>query len=1073
LTISRVLVANRGEVAVRVARAVRDAGGEACGVFAADEAGAAYLTAMTTRARLPGSGAAAYLDADALVAAAVKLQAGTLHPGWGFLSESPKLALACAQAGIVFVGPSPDVLALCGDKRRTRDLAVGEGLPVAEAVRDIGGATSLLASTPIMLKAAAGGGGRGMRIVRDPDSLAAAWAEASAEAAAFFGDGAMFAEALIENARHIEVQIAGDGAACVSLGTRDCSLQRRHQKLVETAPASAACMPALEDAARRMAMAMRYRGLGTWEFLVRGRDFVFLEVNPRLQVEHTVTEAVTGLDLVQIQLALAAGATLAQLRLATPPRAAGWAIQLRINAEILSRDGGVRPSAGTLTRFRPPGGPGVRVDHAAVEGAHIGVAYDSLLAKLIVHAPDREACLRRAARALDEFDIEGVATNLPVLRRLLTLPAMRQDALNTQLLESVLADIVAPDTPGAQADHAVVVAPMAGLLVKLLAAVGDTVQAGQSVALLEAMKMQMELRAASAGIVLHVAAHEGDVLREGDLVLRLAVSDHTGNDTAPVAMDLDLVRPDLAALQARVLATLDEGRAEAVARRHAAGKRMARENLGDLFDAGSFAEYGALAVAAQRRRRSMEDLIRVSPADGLVCGIGTVAQRPVAAMAYDFTVMAGTQGFLNHKKTDRLLGVVAADNLPLVLFAEGGGGRPGDSDVMGVAGLDLTTFAAFAARSGQAPLLGIASGSCFAGNAAMLGCCDTVIATADSSIGMGGPAMIEGGGLGRFRPAEVGPVSVQVPNGVIDVVVADEAEAVRQARRYLGYFDGVRGEFAAADQRLLRHAVPEDRKRIYDMRALINNLADADSVFELRAGFAAGIITALVRVEGVAFGLMANNPFHLGGAIDAPAADKAARFLQLCDAHGLPVISLCDTPGFMVGPDTERTAQVRHVCRMFVTGAALRVPVFCIVPRKGYGLGAMAMAGGGFHQSRFTIAWPSGEFGGMGLEGAVRLGYRRELEAEPTPEAREALFERLVGTLYEEGRAINMASYVEIDAVIDPAETRAWIMRGWRSAQAAATQGQRPAAQGQRPAAQGQRPAAQGRRPAARFIDTW
>jgi acetyl/propionyl-CoA carboxylase alpha subunit/acetyl-CoA carboxylase carboxyltransferase component len=1048
----KVLIANRGEVAVRVARAVAEAGLHPVGVFAADEAAASYLDMMASRIALPGTGPAAYLNAAALVDAANAASADALHPGWGFLSESPILARACAAAGIMFVGPSAEVLQICGDKRRTRAFATEHGVPVAEAASAPDAVTALLATGPILLKAAAGGGGRGMRLVREHADLHAAWAEAAAEALAFFGDGTVFAERAIEHARHVEVQIAADGISAISLGTRDCSVQRRHQKLVETAPANTACTPALEQAAQRMAKAMAYRGLGTWEFLVSGASFVFLEINPRLQVEHTVTEAVTGLDLVQLQLRLADGETLSQLGLDRAPPSTGWAIQLRINAEILSPDGSVRPSAGTLARFRPPGGPGIRVDHATREGAEIGVAYDSLLAKLIVHGPDRAATLRRAARAATEFGIEGVATTLPVLRRLLALPEMQDDALHTGFLESVLPEIAPPADAALAADAAEILAPMPGLLARLTVAVGDAVQCGQCVALIEAMKMQTELRAGIAGTVLHITAAEGEILREGQLVMLLEPADHGSIDAANIDHDLETIRPDLATLQARVLATLDAGRAAAVARRHAAGKRMPRENLGDLFDPGSFAEYGALAVAAQRRRRSLEELIRVSPADGLVCGIGTVAQQPTAAMAYDFTVMAGTQGFLNHKKTDRLLGVVQRDNLPLVLFAEGGGGRPGDTDVMGVAGLDLTTFAAFAARSGQAPLLGIASGSCFAGNAAMLGCCDTVIATADASIGMGGPAMIEGGGLGQFRPEEVGPVSMQVPNGVIDLLVADEAQAVLQARRYLGYFAAAAAatEYTAADQRNLRHAVPEDRKRIYDMHALIGMLADTGSIMELRAGFAPGMITALMRIEAASYGLIANNPAHLGGAIDAPGADKAARFLQLCDAHGLPVVSLCDTPGFMVGPQTERTAQVRHVCRMFVTGAALRVPVFCVVPRRGYGLGAMAMAAGGFHQTRFTVAWPSGEFGGMGLEGAVRLGYRRELEAEPTPAARQALFERLVAKMYDEGQAINMAAYVEIDAVIDPAETRAWITRGRRSAAGAINAPRAP-----------------------RFIDTW
>jgi acetyl/propionyl-CoA carboxylase alpha subunit/acetyl-CoA carboxylase carboxyltransferase component len=1039
----KLLIANRGEVAVRIARAAREAGIFAGGVFARDEAEAPYLATMDGATALPGTGPAAFLDPAALLAAAGRLGADALHPGWGFLSESAALAEACAASGVVFVGPPPALLALFGDKRRARELATACEVPVVASANDRDGAQALLSGGPVMLKAAGGGGGRGMRVVTEAASLARAWEEASAEAKRFFGDAAIFAERLIDGARHVEVQIAGDGADAVSLGMRDCTLQRRHQKLVESAPAEA---PAgLEQAALRMARKVGYRGLGTWEFLVRDQECFFIEVNPRLQVEHTVTEAVTGLDLVQIQLRLAEAASLPSLGLAAAPVPRGYAMQFRINAEIFSPDGEVRPASGRLTHFLPPGGPGIRVDHAASEGMQVGVAYDSLLAKLIVHGPDREAVLRRSARALAEFRIEGVATNLPMLRRLLAHSRVQANDIHTRFVESIASDIAVVTAPIA-ADNETIVAPMPGLLVSLDVGIGDTVRAGQRVALVEAMKMQMEVVAAISGTVLAVEAALDETLSEGAPIFVLVQEDHGAHTTETTTLEMDRIRADLAAVQARHLATLDEGRPEAVARRHAAGKRMARENLDDLFDAGSFAEYGGLALAAQRRRRSVEELIRISPADGLVCGIGTVAQRPTAAMAYDYTVMAGTQGMLNHKKTDRLLQLLHREPLPMVLFAEGGGGRPGDSDVMTVAGLDLSTFASFAALSGRAPMVGIASGHCFAGNAALLGCCDTVIATEDSSIGMGGPAMIEGGGLGLFRPEDVGPVSVQVPNGVIDLLVRDEAEAVAQTKRYLGYFAGSAPAHDSADQRLLRHAVPEDRKRIYDMRALIALLADTDSVLELRRGFGAGMITALIRIEGAAFGLIANSPAHLGGAIDAPAADKAARFLQLCDAHGLPVLSLCDTPGFMVGPEVERTAQVRHVCRMFVTGAALSVPVFCVVPRKGYGLGAIAMAAGGFHQTRFTIAWPSGEFGGMGLEGAVRLGYRRELAAATDDAARQALFEKLVAQYYENGKAINMASYLEIDAVIDPAETRAWITRGLRAS-----------------------PARAGRR----FIDTW
>ncbi|MGZ4785763.1 MAG: acyl-CoA carboxylase subunit beta, partial [Acidimicrobiales bacterium] len=432
-----------------------------------------------------------------------------------------------------------------------------------------------------------------------------------------------------------------------------------------------------------------------------------------------------------------------------------------------------------------------------------------------------------------------------------------------------------------------------------------------------------------------------------------------------------------------------------------------------------------------------DDLVTRTPADGLVSGVGKVDGRPTVVMSYDYTVLAGTQGVHNHAKKDRLFELAERMRLPVVFFTEGGGGRPGDTDSSGMTGLDTMAFALFAELSGLVPLVGITSGRCFAGNAALLGCCDVIIATDGSNIGMGGPAMIEGGGLGVFTPDEVGPMDVQVPNGVVDIAVADEAEAVAVAKRYLSYFaddaDADRS-WSCPDQRLLRHVVPENRLRIYDVREVIDTLADTDSVLEVRRGFGAGMITALIRVEGRPLGVIANSPAHLGGAIDADGSDKAARFMQLCDAHDLPILMLCDTPGFMVGPEAEKTALVRHVSRLFVTGASLTVPFFTIVLRKGYGLGAQAMCGGSFRRPIFTVAWPTGEFGGMGLEGAVRLGFRNELEAEADPVAREAMFQERVDRLYEQGKAVNTATYYEIDDVIDPAESRRWITMALESA---------------------------------------
>ncbi len=614
--------------------------------------------------------------------------------------------------------------------------------------------------------------------------------------------------------------------------------------------------------------------------------------------------------------------------------------------------------------------------------------------------------------------------------------------------------------------------PLQAQIVQWLVQPGAHVRAGEVLLILEAMKMEHELRADRDGVIGECFFAPGDSVQVGDVLsniqlpgnhacgldadmtdkvgapdVALKPSDHsTGTNNA--AGSTVGPRADLQRSQARHAFTLDANRPEAVAKRHALGLRTARENIADLCDAGSFTEYGALAVAAQRRRRSEEDLVRNTPADGMVTGIGNVNRAlfgaehsRVVVMAYDATVLAGTQGLRNHQKTDRMLGLALQHKLPVVLFAEGGGGRPGDVDMPIVAGLHVSTFASYARLNGQVPVVGIVAGRCFAGNAALLGCSDVIIATQASNIGMGGPAMVEGGGLGVFSPEQIGPSGVQHGNGVIDVLVADEAAAVVAARHYLSFFQGRVKDWTAPDALALREVVPENRLRVYDTSQAMVGLADAGSLLPLRGGFGQGIHTALARIEGRAVGLLANNPQHLGGAIDADAADKAARFMQLCNAHGLPLISLVDTPGFMVGPEIETQAQVRHVSRMFVAAAHLRVPYMSVVLRKGYGLGAMAMTAGGFHVPMFTVAWPSGEFGAMGLEGAVRLGYRKELEAQPQGPQRDDLFAQLLAKQVDNGSALNMAATLEIDAVIDPTETRAWLVRGLQSAPVAAAPG--------------------------------
>jgi len=578
-------------------------------------------------------------------------------------------------------------------------------------------------------------------------------------------------------------------------------------------------------------------------------------------------------------------------------------------------------------------------------------------------------------------------------------------------------------------------APMQGTIISVDVSVGDEVAAGQQLMLIESMKMHHAIESPCDGSIVALLVEPGATVMAGVAVATVApglVQRQRADDDA--AADLTRVRPDLAEVESRHEVGLDTARPTAVARRRELGRRTARENVADLVDAGSFVEYGPVVIAAQRRRRPVQDLIERTPADGMIGGIGTVNgdlfeghAAQVVAVSYDYTVLAGTQGLQNHRKKDRLFELAETMRLPVVFFTEGGGGRPGDTDGSGVSGLDCWAFNYFGQLSGLVPLVGINAGFCFAGNAAILGCCDVVIATADSNIGMGGPAMIEGGGLGVFEPTSIGPMTVQQPNGVVDIAVADEAEAVAVARRYLAYFQGAVDQWACADQRELRGVIPEDRKRGYDVRTVIDILFDTDSVLELRRDFGLGMVTALARVEGRPVGVIANNPSHLAGAIDSDGADKAARFMQLCDAFDVPLITLVDTPGMMVGPAVEETALVRHCSRLFVTGANITIPLVSVVLRKSYGLGAQAMMGGSTKAPAACVAWPTGEFGGMGLEGFVRLGYRRELDAIADPDERERSFQARVAEMYERGKALNAASHFEIDDVIDPADTRRWI----------------------------------------------
>ncbi len=1104
---SKLLIANRGEIAIRIARAAADLDLPSVAVHSRDDARSLHLRAADEVQELPGQGAAAYLDADAIITAAKATGCDAIHPGYGFLSERADFARRCAAAGITFIGPAPDHLELFGDKAQARKAAAAADVPV---VRGIDHAVSLqeaqaffasLRGGAMIIKALAGGGGRGTRAVLLEEEIEPAYQRCRSEAQAAFGCGDVYVEQYIPRARHIEVQILGDrGGNVTHLGERECSVQRRFQKIIEVAPA-----PALDDglryaiieAAARFAKSVGYTNLGTFEFLVDAtgdpgsQPFVFIETNARLQVEHTITELVTGVDLVQAQILLAQGSTLKELGLGRERPPHGYAIQARVNMETVNADGSLRPGGGTLSAYEAPSGPGVRTDGFGYVGYRTSGAFDSLLAKVIAHSPrpDFAAAVTRTARALSEFRIDGVVTNIPFLRNILAHPDFIGGTVHTRWVDEHIAELarpadhrqrtVEPARAGAEAGFAGarvksrdplalfahdaatkaeqqaaalpeedvpdlagpdgsagIASPIQGMIVAIKVAEGDEVRRGQQVAVVEAMKMEHVITAPQGGIVRKVTMAEGDVVREGFPIV--FVQETEGSDDVVEAAeerDLDEIRDDLRESIERHGLTLDENRPESVARRRKNGYRMPRENIARLVDPGSFNEYWPLVVARQHQRHSMEALRKNTPGDGVVAGTCAIngdrfddSRSRAVVVHYDYTVLAGTQGHRNHYKQDRIFELAHRFRLPVVLFGEGGGGRPGEDYIGPRVAIDTPTFTTFSQLSGLVPLVAIVNGRTFAGNTALVACSDVIIATEGSTLGMGGPAMIEGGGLGIYTPEEVGPMSVQVPNGVVDILVKDEDEAVDVARKYLSYFQGPVDAWDAHDQRRLRHVVPENRLRLYNMRDVLEIIADKDSVLELRPKFGVGIITALIRVEGRPIGVIANNPHHLAGAVDSPGADKGARFLQLCDAFDIPVLSLIDCPGIMVGPEVERTALVRHCTRLFNVGANITTPLFSVVVRKAYGLGAQAMLGAGALVGFFSVAWPTAEFAGMNIEGAVKLGYRKELMAIEDPEARRQEFDRRTAIAYDSAKAVNAVAGGGIDDVIDPADTRTWLV---------------------------------------------
>ena len=1058
--ISKVLIANRGEIAVRIARAAAELGMRTVGVYSRDDEGSLHWRRCDEAVALAGSGAPAYLDIEAIVEAAVASGCDAVHPGYGFLSENAAFAQRCIDRGLVFVGPRPQVLELFGDKAAARRLAQEQGVAVCRGVSSAvtleqarAFAASLGSGAKVMVKAIAGGGGRGMRVVEDPATLDEAFASASSEAKAAFGNGDLYIEELVAPARHIEVQVLGDLSGQVThLYERECSLQRRQQKLVEFAPApgiSDALRHGLAASALKLARAAGVHTLCTFEFLVDAQDrFVFMEANPRLQVEHTVTEEVMGVDIVQAQFRLAAGARLEDMRLAQAdidkPR--GIAVQLRINMERVDALGQALPGAGTLTAFDPPGGAGVRLDTFARAGYTPSTSFDSLLAKLVIHAPSgrMDDLLRRAYRALCEFRIEGVDTNIGFLQNIVRDEDVAAGRVHTRFIEANgvrLAEGMAlhkrlhgavSGGPVAVESRAVartgpagsvaIEATLGGRLVRLAVKPGDAVQVQQPIAVIESMKMEHTILASQSGVVLQLAAQVGEAVVPGAALFFIEPREHGDHDGS----GFDIGHDDgaeklLRDIEARKAALLDEQRPAAVAKQRARGASTARERIARFSDPGSFVEIGGLIHS-----ETGED----APADGVVVGSARVEGRAVMLMAQDFTVFGGSNGHLGRSKMFRAMARCRLNGLPFVMLLDGGGHRIQDGQNSRHYASSTPAYQEFARLSGWVPIVAGVLGAGFAANTNNCGMADLIVMVrGQSEMGLAGPALVKAGTGEQITAQALGGAEAQVDrNGLADLGVASEEEAFAAIRRFLSFlpsnsalppprepaFDGLPGE-------PLREVVPANSRQSYDMRIVVETLADKDSCFEIKPTFGANIVTTLARIGGRPVGFIANQPLVMSGMLDANASEKAAHFIALCDAYGIALVYLVDIPGMSIGSQAESTMLGRRSAKLLFELGHATVPRISVILRKGYGLGYVAMCGGRGFDADACLAWPTAEICAMSVEGSVDVAYRKKFVDAPDPAARR---QEIIDGIRAQVSALQAAEGFGVDDVIDPATTR-------------------------------------------------
>ena len=1113
----RVLIANRGEIAIRVARAASALGVESVSVYAPADALSLHTRVTTdSRALAPSDALSsdpvrAYLDIEALIEAARASRCDSVHPGYGFLSENTGFARRCLEEGLAFIGPRPETLALFGDKTKARELARSLGIPIVpgshESVASAEEAMDVAEKLgyPVMLKAAAGGGGRGMRVVASAQEMPAAFARCQSEARAAFGDGSVFVEKLIARPRHIEVQILADAHGdIVHLYERDCSVQLRNQKVVEIAPApglDAGLRHRILEDAIRLARAAGYVNAGTVEFLVspeRGEHF-FIECNPRIQVEHTVTEQVTNIDLVEAQFRIAAGERLKALGIADQsavPAPRGFAVQARI----------VAGGAGVLTAYKEPTGPGVRVDSCGYLGYAPPPHFDPMFAKLICKSNSThsfDSALDRALRALDEFHIAGLPTNLHQLRAILSHPAVRAgDARTTlfsehpelgarngapasasasmALLEQQATAIgggraamtlarVQPTSAGltVPSGEEGVESPMAGSIIEIHVKVGATVEAGATLMIVSAMKMETAVTAPCAGVVTALSPAEiGANVAAGQIIATIAPSERAADTSGPREYGDDTWAPmlaDVRKLQAIAHRRFAPDSADpGVLRQRKRGKLTCRERIALLLDPGSFREVGSIAGFAD-----YDDDGRITgftPANH-VGGWGKIDGRTAVVCADDFTSRGGhADGAIGAKSIhlDRLSMDLRCPSIRLLDGSSGGGSvaamvpkqqKPGESSakessgsitagrprVSGEGGSFLPGHlgsSIYAEQLAQVPVVNVLLGSVVGIGAAkaVLGHFSVMVRDI-AQLFVAGPPVVRHAMGYDISKEELGGWHIHCRNGSVDNLAETEAEAFSLTKRFLSYLPSSVYEappVLAPDpndpidrrEEELFTLIPRKRTMTFDMRRAIRLMADRNSFFEIGPLWGTDQIVGFVRFNGYPMGVIASDCRHInGGALTADGCDKLKRHLDLCDLFHLPVLNLIDNPGFAVGLEHEISGTIRKGGEWMIAFAQVSVPIFTVIMRRSFGV-----AGNNYATPRSGVSarvvWPAADVGGIPPEGGIEAAYKRQLAEAADPEALRAE----INARIESARGpIGPLNRFQMEEMIDPRDTRRWV----------------------------------------------